>query len=396
MVLNPVLYDALTANLGRVRVSDENTPLSWLWDTSSQPPRPRVDSAGEQYYCCCPICGDKKYRLAIGHRFLTPLDKVLAPGVMDHNFRCYNEGCDIREHPSYRRIQAYVQANKGLVGIAVARSAASTAPAGAQSMKSHRLPNGFVRLGDLDSHHPAWVFIREKYGFDPLYLSRAYSVGFCTQYDPDYPDALHRIVFPLWFDNQLVGWQARSLNPADTRRWVFPGGSRKILYNWDSLPLGRGDVVVITEGIPAAIAAGPTATAIFGKELDSQRINRIVQNFRTAVIATDPETFYPDPMTRPKVRGRLSTKTDGTVFAAELKIRLDAAGLKVPALPIRYPSDVLEVARKAYLERLNYQTGKIPKPDRWMSVPDPADIGMAGMQELLKALPISHRPRYLC
>ena len=147
MVLNPALYDALTTYLGEVRVSQENEHLSWSFDPTKSPPKPRIDAAGEQYYCCCPVCGDTRFRLAIGHRWLTPLDRIHAPSILTHTFKCYNEDCDIREHTSYPLIQSYVNQHKGLIGLAVARrrvSGGGTMNAPVQN-REHRLPMGFTR-----------------------------------------------------------------------------------------------------------------------------------------------------------------------------------------------------------------------------------------------------------
>jgi hypothetical protein len=397
MVLNPVLYDTLSVHFGRVRVSEENQPLVWEWDRTRDPPRPRIISAGEQYYCCCPMCGDTRYRLAVGHRWLTPLDRFHAPAVMTHNFRCYNEGCDIREHYTYPTIRDEIERNRGLVGIAVAR-VASTTPGGSApgSQNAHRLPLGFTPLSELPDFHPACAFVRTKYGFDPGYLGRAYRVGYTAAHDPDYPEAHNRIIFPVFYGGVLLSWQARTVDPNNTKRWVFPPGFRKVLFNWDSLPRSSGDVIVIAEGIPAAIASGPASTAIFGKDLDSYRCGLIAQNFRTAIVATDPETQLPDPMTRRKIKGRLDPNDPGRVFARELIEKLVEAGMRTPPLLMPYPPEVMQIAEAAAAERRHFQDGLIPKPERWMRVPDPADIGLSRMQELIKTLPPSHWPRYLC
>ena len=397
MVLNPALYDALQTNFGEVRVADENQHLRWEWDPT-KPSGVRIASGGEQYYVCCPCCGDTRFRLAIGHRFLTVLDRIHANRILDYNFKCFNEGCDFREHPKFKSVQEYVERNKDLIGLAVARQriAGGGIAVSPQGQREHRLPLGFVSLDQLPPDHPACVFVRNKYGFDPTYIGRNYGVGYTGTQDQTYPTAYNRIIFPIFYEGKMVSWQGRSLDSHHPRRWIFPPGFKKVLYNWDSLPKQRDDVVIVAEGIPAAIACGPTATAIFGKELDTYRCQQIVANFRTAVIAIDPETQVPDPMTRRKLKGKWDHKDEGKIFAQELKHRLDNAGLKIPALILPYPADVMQQARRAADERRGFQDGLIPKPEHWLSVPDPADIGIPGMQAILRSLPHSHQSRYLC
>ena len=92
-------------------------------------------------------------------------------------------------------------------------------------------------------------------------------------------------------------------------------------------------------------------------------------NFKTAVICTDPETQVPDPMTRRKIRGKADPKDPGKVFARELKSKLDELGLKIPALIMPFPADVMSVAQQAADQRRAVQDGLIPKPPSWISVP---------------------------
>lgn len=397
MVLNPVLYDTLRAHVGHVRVSDENSHLMWEWDKTASPPRPKVQYAGEQYYVCCPVCGDTRYRLAIGHRWMTPLHRIHSPSVMRHNYRCYNEDCVILEHPKIKAVMADITQRGPVVDQAVERlSSMGPTEGGSAQLRTHPLPVGFTLLEDLPADHRAHDFVRRKYGFDPVYLSRGYRVGYSAAFDPAFPKAFDRVIFPIFHGGELLSWQGRAVNPDEPTRWLFPGGARKVLYNWDLLPLGTGDVVVITEGIPAAIASGPSATAIFGKELEPRRCADIAQNFRTAVIATDPETQFPDPMSNRRRRGGVSIDGAGRIFAEELRDNLIEAGMRTPPIILPYPAEVTSIARAASKERLDYVAGHIPKPAKWLSVPDPADIGLTQMQVLLRALPVSHRPRYLC
>ena len=401
MVLNPALFDALVDVFGTVRVSDENAPLKWEWRDDPKTKRrvPRIVTGGEQYAVCCPVCGDKRFRLAFGHRFLTPLDKNFAPEPLKHVYKCYNESCDLfRDHKEHRCVTAirdYLERHKDLIGLAVHRTK-SRGPAAPVEHHSRlcTLPQGFTPLDQLPEGHPALKFIVAKYGFDPNYLAKAYGVGFVGQ-STGFMQISNRIVFPVYEGGVLVFWQGRTIVPDETSRWYITPGARKVCYNLDRIP--DGDVVVLAEGIPASIASGPTGSAVFGKDLDYRRAQQIVKKFRTAVIALDPETQIPDPRTRRKKGVGYDPTDNGRVYADEMRAKLIEAGMKVPPLILPYPAVVMARAKNVFDYKRAVMDGVIPKdPGFDETIPDPADIGMRGMNEILKSLPPLYRSAYLC
>ena len=243
MVLNPALFDALTDYFGSVRVADENTPLKWEWKDDPKTKRrvPNIVAAGEQYYVCCPCCGDRRFRLAFGHRFLTPLDKTLAPDLLKHNYHCYNETCNLFkdgvEHRCVTAIKNYLNRHKGLVGLEVYRvKTRVAAPELGVTRGPMELPPGFVPLDRLPPGHPALAFIVKKYGFDPLYLAKAYGVGFVGP-QPGFMQVQNRIVFPVYDNGALAYWQGRTIMPDEPTRWyITPGGPQGRLQHRSGPP----------------------------------------------------------------------------------------------------------------------------------------------------------------
>jgi DNA primase len=77
-----------------------------------------------------------------------------------------------------------------------------------------------------------------------------------------------RIVIPIYWNEQLVGWQARSLDPNEkTMKYAtMPGFSKsKMLFNGDRAKKHKFGVVV--EGVFDAFRVGDRAVALLGKSL---------------------------------------------------------------------------------------------------------------------------------
>jgi hypothetical protein len=359
---NQALFKALCQRFGTVKVSSDGAPMTWRLKIDHRYGEQDVEvtAGGEQYSVNCPFCGDTRGRLCISHAWLTK-PHPSCPAIT-HTIKCYNEGCRQIYTPEFR--YPFVRAVRGLELLSLIVPSTPTLPP-----RKVRLPEGFTSLSMLPAGHRALEFIAGKYrGFDPAYLSIAYGAGFTDFDDPEYLGATNRIIFPIMEDGNLVGWQGRSVDPANRKRWYLTPGFRKCFYNGDRI--SGYQVPLICEGIPAAIAAGPNALAIFGKELDDRRCEDFALRWQTAVILTDPETFVADP------RG-LDKNKQPRVYARELKARLDKY-LKAPALLFPWPEEYLELSRRKFAGAA-------------VSVPDPADLGLGGMAKLLQAVPPSHR-----
>ena len=350
-MINRPLYEVLKSHFGTVRVTNEN--VRRLEEDKNG--KTIVISRGEHYNVDCPLCGDTKGRLSVSYLWLEKMPMSNTRRVeLAH---CFNENCDVHDEEFWRPILEDVELAR--LGVFTKHIVAShTADARAVTVKA-RLPEGFTRLDKLPEQHPAVQFAKSKYKIDPVYLGEKYSVGFTDLLDIAYPQAQHRLIFPIYANKELVAWQGRTILPEDSRmRWFLPPGFMKVVYNADSvLPTA---IPIIGEGIPAAIACGTDGVAIFGKTLTEAQLDRIASTWSTAIIATDPDTFVPDY--RPGGMGKIA--------AEDLKKRLDSR-LKTPARMIKWPLEILELARR-------YNHGEK------VNVPDPADLGIDGMKAVLR------------
>ncbi len=367
MVLNPALYRALQAKFGTVRVSAHGQRLSFEVKKTHNGDLEIVKTGpSEQYSVCCPFCGDTRYRLNINHAWLTT--PVRGIPMITKFAKCYNEGCNVTSPEFYRQFVGQTEQFAGLLE--------AMAPAEPPPMIEIRMPKGCLPLQDLHADHQVHTFLAAKYnGLTADYLGKFYGAAYTKEYDELYRLASNRIIFPVTKGGKLVGWQGRTISVAEQRRWVLSPGFRKVLYNADRLRYGQ--VPIICEGITSAIACGPTGIAIFGKSMDEHLCKEFGEKFSTAVVAVDAETFVPDLRTEKRDKWG-NVVSPAREYAKELCERLNRY-CKIPVYPIVWPAPILELAKR-----------KVAGQD--VSVPDSADIGIAGMRQLLdQQIPASHK-----
>lgn len=349
-MLNPVLHKVLQSIVGNVRVCNENMERI----SATAEGKETVTQYGESYYVDCWCCGDTKSRLSISYKFLTK--KWMSTEKYTHVFHCFNENCNILETDIFRRIEAAIE--DGAQDARLLEAIHNTKEVYV-APKKIELPVGYTPITELPETHPALGFIAKKYkGLTPSYLWAGYRVGYTSESDPRYLLARNRVIFPVFDGTGMVGWQGRSIDKDSPKRWYLPPGFNKSnIYNFYRLK--PGDIPVIAEGIPAAISCGPCGIALFGKDIDDARARVIADKVRTVIIATDPETFIPDPRSK-----------GSPVYAHKLKAKLDKY-LSEPARVIHWPAEALELARR----KVN--------GEKELFVPDPADMGLREMKQLI-------------
>ena len=369
-MLNPTLYAGLRKRFGLVRISQPGVPLKWVIEVKEGRQQLKQLQGGEQYMVNCPFCGDTRGRLCIGHSWLTTPARGLPQRT--RNAKCYNEDCQqIYEYEFYRH---FLNPDAEIAAI-LAKPIEPPPPI------EIRLPKGLVPLDQLPPDHAAVKFIAEKYpGLNAAYLTQFYGVSLATVEDEDHRLACGRIIFPIYENGKLMGWQGRWPGK-HSRKWLLPGGFRKTIYGFDIVPPNR--VPLIAEGITSAICCGPTGVAIFGKTLETRRAQQVANRWATAVVVTDPETFVPDHR----------EGGNGRVYAQEMLDELNKH-CQVPAVGIRWPEPVLDLARRKIDQDIRKKAAKkagAAWTEEEVRVPDPADIGLRAMRELIDQLPASHR-----
>jgi hypothetical protein len=176
-------------------------------------------------------------------------------------------------------------------------------------------PGKVYGLHEVDEENLGYRYMQRR-GFDPAALGSVYGVSYC--YDGkvfNMGDAQFRtfntVVFPLWMDKMIVGWQARLLyNPDDLteedcaaynfpvddegeyvrppKYFTSPGIEKsRVLYNYDKAI--ESELVVLTEGPTDVLATGPNAVGALGKGISEEQLHIIKGRWKAAVVLLDPD-----------------------------------------------------------------------------------------------------------
>ena len=329
-MLNPALYHALSIiTQAPVKVSNEGR------NAKDYP------KGHEEYQFTCPRCGEPKaycsYQLC--------LQPDLRHVTNIHSWKCFSCGATLGTQtlPWLKRVQQTTYHWRTRPADLAMLVAERTDPSPDEDT-GPSLPYGIVRYADLPERHPARLFTAAKYRIpQAAFDTKCFYAG---AYDPENPLAKGRVIWPVTRRGELVGWQGRDVTGASDIRWAMNAGMRTAVWNLDTL--NHTDVPVVCEGIPAAMAAGATGVAIFGKELKPDQINDL-KAFPKICLMLDAETYLPDP------------RSGGVVYTDKARDTLLEAGIEVEVF--QWPQDCIQQAETALHS---------PGP---VQVPDPADYG---------------------
>jgi hypothetical protein len=173
------------------------------------------------------------------------------------------------------------------------------------------LPGLVSRIVHLEDDHPASMYLKQR-NCDKKELDEVYGVRYCYEgrsYSRGLFNTTNTLVFPIWQDGKLVGWQARLLyNPDDMteaemqvmgfiqdedgdfvkppKYWTNPGLPKgRVFFNHDWAK--QTQVVVVTEGVFDAIAVGRSGVATLGKGVTPAQVNRL-KAWPLVVLLLDP------------------------------------------------------------------------------------------------------------
>jgi hypothetical protein len=182
-------------------------------------------------------------------------------------------------------------------------------------------PGYTIPVDELDSAHPAIVYLERtrKRPFDKHELSRDYGVRYCLKgrsfggaAKGFWYDTSNTLIFPVWMQGRLVGWQSRLLYDPDKahcddaacacmgfpkdadgewirppKYWTNPGLPKgRVLFNFDNARKFKH--VVVTEGVFDAMSVGLPGVATFGKGVTDNQIRMLKTYWDTVILLLDP------------------------------------------------------------------------------------------------------------
>ena len=261
-MLNDRLYAMLLRRFGQVLVS--NAGQRRIEHKVPDPIRPGkykfvAVNPGEQYRVNCPKCGEKRKRLYICYLWNT---KDAAGQVQGRSLlHCFNESCDMSDFGLI--MTPYIRYMPTLT-----RKASDPVEFDSRPLKDVELPGKCVSLGELPQTHPAVRYVVGTRGFDLKELVETWRLQFC--YEHKHPFVHNRIIIPIYWDNRLVGWQARAMGDHRVKYFTMPGLSKSsLLFNGDQARKNPFGVVV--EGVFDAMRVGKHGVALLGKTVSYQQ-----------------------------------------------------------------------------------------------------------------------------
>lgn len=300
VLLNPQLYGRLKQVFGDVRVHNQGEPMRVeparraFMTPGRRRDYVRLESPGEYYAVCCPVCGDTRHRLWVNHRWNTGFGNH----SMKHLVRCYNENCD--ELEDFRSTLEDLLDPSSLISVIQHVDPQTTAP------EVIDYPGEVVRLSELGDHGVV-RYLRDTRGFDIGVLEDDWGLRWVVDAKPEHKlvfDA-NRLVVPIYDglpgDVKMVGWQTRYFNyhtgspvPPSKRtpKYITNGRPSTVLYNfWRAR---SSDLLVVCEGVFDAIRVGTQhGVCTFGKTMSDRQADLIENGFLTrggrVVFAYDPD-----------------------------------------------------------------------------------------------------------
>ena len=294
--LNPELFARLKDRYGRVLIANEGEAMQpAITHTAGGRKRVLLNQEGEMYRICCPICArnatpDSRFRLYINHRWGAGHERVVGDKFW-WAIHCFNEQCMC--DPANRKLFRDEVFND--IGRDIKHSFIITeGDINEGPLTVKQLPGDCCPLVALPETHPAKMFLRSR-GYDPDIVGVMYDLYYCLNI-PAMQRKLSivqdRIIAPFKTQGELVGWQARFVGNAVTRRtpkyFTCPGmRTGRVLYDFDRARLSP--VVFICEGITDVWSIGPGAVAIMGKNFSATHFELVCNNWRVAVVLLDPD-----------------------------------------------------------------------------------------------------------
>lgn len=306
-VKNPGLYTALKEVCGKVHLSSEGDRAVYraenqtALDMGKAKPYPVWDvKGGERYIARCPFCGREKLWVS----YLAGCSLTVQERVIDFSrgliicYRCRFDEDPIRRQMFWDKLEAagYRGNHREIKETEEARIVYGSMEA--DDVEVIPLP---VSVPLSSTQCPATVtqYLLGR-GIDPVDLAKCTGCLWSDRPLGLSHPSVGRIIFPVWQNRVMVGWQGRALDNdikgTSIPKYYFPKGGTKErwLYNIDTARWSS--VGVLVEGVFDVYKVGPAGVGQFGKVTGLHQLKTLsdVWGDRAVVIIpdrNDPKAF---------------------------------------------------------------------------------------------------------
>jgi hypothetical protein len=280
-MLNKTLYHTLKTIFGEVHIHNEDQPCTYSLPAGNQAAAiwgkkkyASVEDWGEVYGVCCPICGDKRYRLYFSHVYsgkTTPKGRKTPIYFPNTLIVCHNERCHIS--PAFKKYKLRIaESLENTPSIQLTEELSTKVKPFTAYTDQLELPSGSIPL--ISEKVPGYVldYLAQR-RLDINELVNKYFVRYAPAgikwMERDKEKELYddRLLIPIIQSRRLVSWQAREIGNVSNQKYLFHGEAKRnhYLYNMDKALLH--DNIVICEGVTDVWRVGDNCVGLFGKSL---------------------------------------------------------------------------------------------------------------------------------
>jgi hypothetical protein len=210
-----------------------------------------------------------------------------------------------------------------------------------------------IPVNQLEADHPAVKFLHKDFLYD---LDR-YAIEYGIVYVPSdggkvfrttapYTTSAERLIFPVFFNKKMVGWQMRSIpgtfygDRKDVVRYYHLFDKGSYVFNYDNAI--QHDEVIVVEGVKKALKF-PNAVATWGTGISNPQM-QIIQQWDRIVMMLDGEEHN-------GTQQRAKEFVEGLKTAGKKAINIDLRSYGVTS-PDDLPAETLQnIVREEWCEQ---------------------------------------------
>jgi len=235
------------------------------------------------FYMECPFCGRKDFKFYVNKK--SKLFICFVCEVKGHIYKLLSHLKGITEKDAFKLVHGYAQneitdhnENLELKIIDDLFLPKKT------FFEDISLPVSATSIEDLQESHEAIEYLEYR-GID---------LEVAKYFDLHFDMSTNRIIFPIYYMDKMVGFQARDISGVATPKIISSHGFPKaeILYNYNQLVYNQPESVMLVEGpIDCIKSHNFNSVALIGNKISNQQINLLLKipSIKVVYIALDPE-----------------------------------------------------------------------------------------------------------